>query len=83
MRWLYLIVTILVLSSFEFIAMSHYRGGPDILLILTVFGGLRMAPNPAFAQNRVLNRRAQCGLDYRRVGDRVCEMPQRTPLKIC
>ena len=37
MRWLYLIVTILVLSSFEFIAMSHYRGGPDILLILTVF----------------------------------------------
>ena len=37
MRWLYLVVTILVLSSFEFIAMSHYRGGPDILLILTVF----------------------------------------------
>lgn len=37
MRWLYLVVSILVLSSVQFIAMAHFHVIPDVLLIFAVF----------------------------------------------
>jgi len=37
MRWLFLVVSILVLSSIQFIAISHYPSAPDLLLIFAIF----------------------------------------------
>lgn len=37
MRWLYLVVGVLVLSSIQFIAMQHLRVAPDLLLIFAIF----------------------------------------------
>lgn len=42
MRWLYLAVSILVLSSIQFIAMSHLHVVPDLLLIFAVFLALNV-----------------------------------------
>jgi rod shape-determining protein MreD len=47
MRWLYLIVSILFLSSIQFIAMSHFRAAPDLLLIFAVFLALNTQREPA------------------------------------
>jgi rod shape-determining protein MreD len=42
MRWLYLVVSILVLSSIQFIAMAHLHVAPDLLLIFAVFLALNV-----------------------------------------
>jgi len=37
MRWLYLVVSILVLCSIQFVLMSHAQYAPDLLVIFAVF----------------------------------------------
>ena len=37
MRWLYLIVSVILLCSAQFIALSHVRAAPDLLLIFAIF----------------------------------------------
>ena len=47
MRWLYLIVTVIILCSVQFIALCHLAAAPDLLIIFAVFlalhAGLRVA----------------------------------------
>ncbi len=37
MRWLYLIVSVILICSVQFIALSHVRTAPDLLLIFAIF----------------------------------------------